>query len=187
MDDTQSTVPVAISIEKRAEYADEFARLVSRLKGERDSAKEDARQHREEIEAIMDDLEKLADRVHAGLEEKSQLELFVGEDEARKGLAEVAKAVCSCAGEDVHSPTCPVHGVGSTEATAADVERREREHDAILAGEIAAVEQAAADNAGAIDQPADDVEDVIAKNTVDVGTVKEPAVVKQFKARGRVH
>lgn len=109
-----STVMVPLTVEQRAERAEQMARLVARIEGVEAEAKEHAAEAREEIKGLEAELRSLAKGVREGLEERAQMDLFVGQAEAVKHLTEVGEKACSCEGgpeAEVKSPACPVHGV----------------------------------------------------------------------------
>jgi hypothetical protein len=112
--DAESTVRVPLTLEERAERADEMARLIARIEGVEDEAKERAAEYREEIKGLEAELRSLAASVREGAEERRQMDLTFPQEEAAKALHDVGAAACTCEGgpeAEVKDPACPVHGV----------------------------------------------------------------------------
>lgn len=181
--DSESTVAVPLSLEQRAEKADEMARLVTLISGIEDDKAAYVKKRNEEIKEHQAELEALAEEVREGAQVQSQMDLFVGEDAAKQALAEVAKRSCSCEGgpeSDVKSPACPAHGVEGESAHAARQELEAGAGDQALADEVAAAASTA--------PPSNvvSIAEALRANEVNVGTVEEPAAVKAERAkRGR--
>lgn len=155
-------------MEQRAEKADKMARLVHLIAGIEDDKSAYASKRNAEIKAFEADLAKLADEVSDGAEERAQLDLFVGQNQAHKGLADVAEHACTCPGgpdASVKAIDCPAHGADSRGPNPGD------------RGEEPATS----------DVNAADLAETLRKSEVDVGTVGEPAAVKQHRAKGTVH
>ncbi len=109
-----ATVRVPLTIEQRADKADEMARLVTLIVGIEADKAAYAKRRNDEIKEHQAELEALANVVRGGAEEKSQRELTFTQAEAARALAGVGTAACTCEGgpdAEVKAPTCSVHGV----------------------------------------------------------------------------
>lgn len=103
-----------LTVEERADKANEMARLALLIAKVEDEAKSVAKRFREEIARHLSALQTIAYVVNEGAEEKAQGELRFDDFAAKEMLFEVGKRACSCEGgpdSDVKSPACPVHGV----------------------------------------------------------------------------
>jgi hypothetical protein len=115
------TVRVALTVEQRADKADEIARhnaAIIALEAEKDAA---SKRINGEIKGHEADINRLCYELREGGEFAAQMELFATEEAAKqlaKTAAEIA-ARCTCPEgpeAEVKSPACPVHGVDAQPA-----------------------------------------------------------------------
>jgi hypothetical protein len=94
-----TTVRVPLTVEERADRADQMARLVARIEGIETEAKEQASIFREEIKGLEAELRGIAAGVREGVSERAQMDLTFTQAQAAAALAGVATA----AGETAES------------------------------------------------------------------------------------
>ncbi len=109
--EASATVRVPLTVEEQAERAGQMARLIARIEGVEDEAKEQASIFREEIKGLEAELRSIAAGVREGVVEKAQMDLTFTQAQAAAALAGVGAAACTCTSEDIADPACPVHGV----------------------------------------------------------------------------
>lgn len=133
-------VRVKLSDHDLAERATMMATKLEHVKVLRKKKADDAKNTQVLIDEELDTLQALARVVLDAEEDGKQGDLFVGDAEAMQALHDVAQAACTCPEPETNpdnvSPSCPVHGIGSPAAEAAEAEREADVADAALAEEV---------------------------------------------------